>query len=313
MAEEIGGADAAAELRTCVVLGGSGCIGRALVGRLLKLGNWYVRVVGSTENPQLLPLESRLRRAFSGGRASYFQADVRRKDQIIRAIEGASVVFYTGHVDSFLDDFHSCYTIIVQGTKNIIDACRECKVKQLIYNSSADVVFHGLRDIRNGNESMPQSDQFKDLITDLKAQSESLILSANDIDGLLTCVLRPCNVFGPGEKDLLPSLLSLAQSSWAKFIIGSAHNLSDFTFVDNVAHAHICAEESLSSRMASVGGKVFFITNMEPVKFWEFASLLLEGLGYGRYSYQLLPFIIDSYDIICCWKVTTDTVSNLLK
>lgn len=33
--------------------------------------------------------------------------------------------------------------------------------------------------------------------------------------------------------------------------------MSDFTYVDNVAHAHICAEESLSSQMVSASGKVF--------------------------------------------------------
>lgn len=292
MEKEIGGDDSARELKTCVVLAGRGFIGRALVERLLKLGNWSVRVVGSTENPQLLPSESLLANAFSCGRASYFHVDVRKKAQIIQATEAASVVFYTDHGDSFPDDFHSCYTIIVQGTKNIIDACRECKVKHLIYNSSADVVFHGSCDIRNGNESMPHSDQFKDLVTDLKAQSESLILFANDIDGLLTCVLRPCNVFGPGEKHLVPSLVRMAQSSWAKFIIGSGYNLSDFTYVDNVAHAHICAEESLSSRMVSVCGKVFFITNMEPIKFWEFVSLVLEGLGYERPFISLPSWVV---------------------
>lgn len=292
MEKEIGGDDSARELKTCVVLGGRGIIGRALVERLLKLGNWSVRVVGSTENPQLLPSESLLAHAFSCGRASYFHVDVRKKAQIIQATEAASVVFYTDYGDSFPDDFHSCYTIIVQGTKNIIDACRECKVKHLIYNSSADVVFHGSCDIRNGNESMPHSDQFKDLVTDLKAQSESLILFANDIDGLITCVLRPCNVFGPGEKHLVPSLVWMAQSSWAKFIIGSGYNLSDFTYVDNVAHAHICAEESLSSRMVSVCGKVFFITNMEPMNFWEFVSLVLEGLGYERPFISLPSWVV---------------------
>lgn len=29
------------------------------------------------------------------------------------------------------------------GTKNVINACRECGVKRLIYNSSADVVYDG--------------------------------------------------------------------------------------------------------------------------------------------------------------------------
>ena len=40
------------------------------------------------------------------------------------------------------------------GAKNVISVCRECRVKRLIYNSSADVVFDGLHDIRDGDESL---------------------------------------------------------------------------------------------------------------------------------------------------------------
>lgn len=40
------------------------------------------------------------------------------------------------------------------GTRNVINACRECRVKRLIYNSSADVVFDGLRDIHDADESL---------------------------------------------------------------------------------------------------------------------------------------------------------------
>lgn len=38
--------------------------------------------------------------------------------------------------------------------KNIINACRECKVKRLIYNSTADVVLDSSHDIHNGNETL---------------------------------------------------------------------------------------------------------------------------------------------------------------
>jgi len=41
------------------------------------------------------------------------------------------------------------------GTKNVIDACIECKVKRLIYTSSPSVVFDGIHGIFNAEESMP--------------------------------------------------------------------------------------------------------------------------------------------------------------
>lgn len=58
--------------------------------------------------------------------------------------------------------------------------------------------------------------QFKNVYSELKAQAEALVLLASDIDGLLTCAVRPSNIFGPGDKQLLPSLVDVAKSSWAK-------------------------------------------------------------------------------------------------
>lgn len=42
-----------------------------------------------------------------------------------------------------------------EGTKNVIDACIEQKVKILIYTSSPSVVFDGVHGILNGDESLP--------------------------------------------------------------------------------------------------------------------------------------------------------------
>ncbi|KAI3781550.1 hypothetical protein L2E82_11567 [Cichorium intybus] len=60
----------------------------------------------------------------------------------------------------------------------------------------------------------------------------------------------------------------------------------------NVAHALICAEAALSSRMLIVSRKVFLITNFEPAKSWQFAFCMLEGLGYYRPIIKL-PVVVD--------------------
>ncbi|BBG93648.1 3-beta hydroxysteroid dehydrogenase/isomerase family protein, partial [Prunus dulcis] len=270
--------------RICVVFGGRGFLGRSLVLRLLKLGKWIVRVADSTQSLHLDPSErdSLLSQALSSSIASLHGVDVRDKSQIITAIEGSSVVFYFDGADLRTDDFYHCYMIVVQGAKNVISACRECKVRRLIYNSSADVVFDGSHDINNGDESLPYPWKFDDMLSDFKAQAEALVLRSNDIDGLLTCALRPSNVFGHGDSHLVPFLVNLAKSGWGKFIIGSGENRSDFTYAENVTHAHICAEEALDNRMVSAAGKAFFITNLEPANFWEFVTLILDGLGYQR-------------------------------
>ncbi|PPS04536.1 hypothetical protein GOBAR_AA16127 [Gossypium barbadense] len=142
------------------------------------------------------------------------------------------------------------------------------------------------------NPSLARGKYFPDVLIDLKFQAEGLIRLANNIDGLVTCVLRPSNAFGPGDTWFVPLLVNLAKSGLGKFITGSGENMSDFTYAENIAHAHICAAETLDSRIVSVAGKAFFITNLKPMMFWEFVSLILEGLGYQRPFIKIPTWIV---------------------
>lgn len=58
--------------------------------------------------------------------------------------------------------------------------------------------------------------QFVNMVTDLKAQAEALVLVANDTDGLITCALRPSYVFGPGDNYISSLLVNVAKSGWGK-------------------------------------------------------------------------------------------------
>ncbi|KAJ8440120.1 hypothetical protein Cgig2_003445 [Carnegiea gigantea] len=140
----------------------------------------------------------------------------------------------------------------------------------------------------------PSMTHHNDSYSATKAEGEALVLKANGENGLLTCCIRPSSIFGPGDRLLVPSLVDAARAGKSKlfalvdngqFIIGDGNNMYDFTYVENVAHAHICAERALASKgevAEKASGQAYFITNMEPIKFWEFMSLILEGLGYER-------------------------------
>lgn len=271
---------------TCVVIGGQGFIGRFLVQRLLRLENWIIRIADSS--PSLhVEQKSAISDAVSSGLVSHFQADVRDKSQLVKAFAGSSVVFYAETIDGLTYDTYECYKLLVQGAKNIVTACRESKVKCLIYNSSADVVFDGSHHIRYGNESVNYPLKYEDILLEMKAQAEAIILAANDNDGLLTCAIRPSNVFGPRDTFIMHFLVNQANSFWAKFILGSGDNLSDFTYVENLAHAHVCAAEALVSRNVVVAGKAFFITNQESRNYWQFVSQICERWGCQRPSIRL--------------------------
>uniref|UniRef100_I1PC49 Reticulon-like protein n=1 Tax=Oryza glaberrima TaxID=4538 RepID=I1PC49_ORYGL len=277
--------------RWCVVTGGRGFAARHLVAMLLRSGEWLVRVA---DLPPAIALdrdeeEGILGAALREGRAAYASADLRNKAQVAAAFEGAEVVFHMAAPDSSINNFHLHYSVNVEGTKNVIDSCIRCKVKRLIYTSSPSVVFDGIHGIFDADESMPYPDKFNDSYSETKADAEKLVMKANGRDGLLTCCIRPSSIFGPGDKLLVPSLVTAARAGKSKYIIGDGSNYYDFTYVENVAYGHVCAEKTLSSEDGAkrAAGKTYFITNMEAIKFWEFMSLILEGLGYERPSIKI--------------------------
>nr|KAJ0219594.1 hypothetical protein LSAT_V11C300139090 [Lactuca sativa] len=181
---------------------------------------------------------------------------------LLIACEGAKLVFHMAAPDSSINNYQLHHSINVEGTKNIIDACTKLNVKRLIHTSSPSV--------------------HNDSYSETKVEGEALVIKANGVYGLLTCCIRPSSIFCPCDKLLVPSLVAAARAGKSKFIIGDGTNMYDFTYVENVAHAHVCAERALASDGSAskrAAGEAYFITNMERIKFWEFMSLILVGLG----------------------------------
>ncbi|KAK1393690.1 3beta-hydroxysteroid-dehydrogenase/decarboxylase [Heracleum sosnowskyi] len=278
--------------RWCVVIGGRGFAARHLVEMLLRYDMYSVRIADLAPSINLDPYEEKgtLADGLHKGRAQYASTDLCDKARVFQVCHGAEVVFHMAAPDSSIDNYQLHQPVNVQGTVNIIEACVEHKVKRLIYTSSPSVVFDGVHGIYNGDESLPYPAKHNDSYSATKSDGEALVLKSNGVNGLLTCCIRPSSIFGPGDKVLVPAIIHSARTGKAKFIIGNGKNMHDFTYVENVAHAHVCAERALAAGedvAEKASGEAYFITNMEPIKFWEFASLLLTGLGYDRPRYRV--------------------------
>lgn len=77
-------------------------------------------------------------------------------------------------------------------------------------------------------------------------QAEQLVLAANSAS-LASCALRPSGIFGDGDDKLLvPSVVSRARAGKMRYIIGPGDNLFDWTYVGNVAAAHLAAASRLT-------------------------------------------------------------------
>lgn len=172
------------------------------------------------------------------------------------------------------------HKVNIEGTKNVIRAALAENVRAIIYTSSAGVVFNG-SDLINVDETAPVPRGTMDAYNETKAEAERLILEANGKNGLMTVAIRPSGIFGPGDAQVIPGMISVLRNRQTRFRIGNNMNLFDFTYVDNVVHAHLLASRKLfSPEAANIAGQAFFITNGEPIYFWDFPSAVWAYLGH---------------------------------
>ena len=246
------------------VTGASGFIGGRLAERLLASGR-RVRVLARRPLPALEKLG-----------AEVLLGDLHDAEALHRGCAGAGSVFHVaGRVGVWgppADFFH----VNVEGTRNVIAACRAAGVRRLIYTSSPSVVYHG-GDLSGIDESAPLCTAAPCAYPTSKAAAERLVSESNSA-ALATISLRPHLVWGPGDQNVVPRVLALAKKGRLK-IIGPGRNKVDVTHISNVVDAHLLAEQALANPAGHAAGKAYFITNGEPVVLWDWINELLRGVG----------------------------------
>lgn len=257
--------------RTSLVTGGLGFVGAHLVDALRRRGD-EVRVLDVRDQ---------------GPRADvdYRKVDIGDAEAVRAASVGADVVFHNASlVHTKHNRIADVWRVNHTGSQNILAACRTNGVRRLVYVSSASVVYNG-RDIENGDESLPYATTNQAPYADSKIAAEKLILAANSPE-LATVSLRPHVIFGPGDRRFLPAVLAHARAGRLRVQVGRGTWLSDYTYVDNLIDALLIAGDRLEPG-AAIGGRAYFITNGEPMPFWDFVKKVLARLGFPPIRYRL--------------------------
>jgi sterol-4alpha-carboxylate 3-dehydrogenase (decarboxylating) len=68
--------------------------------------------------------------------------------------------------------------------------------------------------------------------------------------------------------------------------VGKAGKRTDFTYVSNVVDACLAAAEKLGPKSAATG-QAYFITNGEPMDFWEFVRRVVTPMGYDSAKFTI--------------------------
>ena len=246
-----------------LVTGGGGFLGQAIVRGLVRRGV-DVHSFSRSQYDALTEL------GVTQHRGSLADASA-----VESAIRGSDVVFHVAAKPGIWGDYRDYYQTNVLGTQNVIAACRQQGVQKLVYTSSPSVVFNG-SDMQGADESAPYPAHYEAHYPRTKALAEQCIRAANDSQ-LSTVSLRPHLIWGPGDNHLLPRLVSRARAGQLARI-GSRENLIDTIHIDNAAEAHLLAADRLSPG-SPIAGKVYFISQGEPVPMWDIINRLLEAAG----------------------------------
>ena len=269
-----------------LVIGGCGFLGHHIVSQLLA---------PSTSSVSVLDLHTTHNRLDG---ATYHSADItsrtavrevlqKAKPQII--IHTASPVANAGHNTAQKALYHK---VNVEGTRNLLEQAGEIGgVKAFVYTSSASVISDNESDLVNADERWPvlRAPMQKEYYAETKGIAEQLVLDANRKYGdMLTVALRPAGIFGEGDAQMMPRMLGALERGQTRFQLGENENLFDFTYVGNVAYAHVLAAVALMDTHVlttqpldheRVDGEAFFITNGSPVYFWDFARMVWSAAG----------------------------------
>ena len=256
-----------------LVTGGGGFLGGVIVRRLLARGN-AVRSFARGEYPELTAIGVEVCRG-----------DLADAEAVARTAEGCDVVFHAAAKAGVWGPYEAYYKTNVLGTANVIAACREHGVRRLVHTSSPSVVFDG-RDQEGVDESAPYPARFLAHYPRTKARAEQMVLEANGPQ-LATVALRPHLIWGPGDPHLVPRLLAQGRAGKLR-ALGTRPNLVDSVYVDNAADAHLLAADRLRPG-SPIAGKVYFISNDEPLPVVELMNRILATAGIPPITRRVPP------------------------
>lgn len=250
-----------------LVTGANGFLGSNLVTHLLDRG-YEVRTMTRRQNDMLMGLN-----------VECFYGDIRSYDNVVEACKDQEIVFHCAAITGVWGPWRLYHGTNTIGTRNVVEACRECRVPKLVYTSSPSVTFDGDHQA-NINESVGYPRKWLCHYPHSKALAEQYVLNANEDKELMTCSLRPHLIWGPGDRHLIPRLLKRAKSKRLRRV-GDGTNMVDTIFVDNASVAHIQAAEAMEPG-SPVCGSAYYLSQDDPVNCWGWINEILTTAGLPR-------------------------------
>jgi nucleoside-diphosphate-sugar epimerase len=222
-----------------LVTGGSGFIGSRLVRRLLADGH-DVRILDRELNSDFEQIT--------------VQGDVADPDAVSRALAEVDLVYHLAA--EYRDDVRPIeryYHTNVEGTRVLCEGLSKFNIRSLVFTSSVAVYGFNMRDLGEDSPREPKNHYGVS-----KSRGEDLVEAWRRADpGRLAMVMRPCVVFGPGNRGNVYTLLRQILSH--RFVmIGDGRNRKSMAYVENVVEALVYLSQLQQSVLVNYADKPDF-------------------------------------------------------
>lgn len=223
------------------VLGGAGFIGSNLVDELIVQGH-EVSVLDNFSEGKI----ENLIRWKNNPRLEVVRGDIRDFDMVRRLVDHKEFVFHLAamsRVVPSIDNPLDAWSSNVIGTGNVLEACRQAKVKRVVYSASSSC--YGLKSSGYLHEGC-QIDCLNPYALS-KHMGEEMMEMYRKLYGLSTVSLRYFNVYGPRHQEDGPYSTVIAVFRRQKrhgqplTIVGDGEKRRDFVFVGDVVRANMLA------------------------------------------------------------------------
>jgi nucleoside-diphosphate-sugar epimerase len=239
-----------------LVTGATGMLGRATAQALFDRGDEV----------------SVLQRRPSGLACREVLGDVADREVLRRAASGQDAVLHLAAKVDVTGPWAEYVSANIEGTRNIVEACRSGGVSRLVHVSSPSVA-HGGRAIVGLGAEPADPASARGHYSRSKAVAEVAALAA-DSPALAVLVVRPHLVWGPGDTQLVARVVERAKAGRLP-AIGSGTALMDTTYVDNAAEAMVAAVDACGQ----VHGEALVVSNGEPRPILEILQRVCRAAG----------------------------------
>jgi len=224
-----------------LVTGAGGFIGSTLVELLVREGadvRAFVRYNSRGDRGRLDDVAADLL-----AEVDVYAGDLQNPEAVAGAVEGRDAVLHLGALIPIPYSYRHPREYVfanVDGTVNVLEACRRFDVSRLVQVSSSEV--YGTAQVVPIPETHPLNPQSPYAAT--KVAADQLALTYQRSFGTPVVVARPFNTFGPRQsaRAVIPTIITQALAR-DRIELGALSPTRDFTFVEDTAAAIArCAE-----------------------------------------------------------------------